>query len=386
MSSINPSLVDSINSDVVVQNDILSIITSEGSSNEETDIDEGFTMNNIDSSTSDESTDIENEPSPSPTNIPYIDYGNPIVEPFPSPENIPDNIDEVIEIVNSISNGSSDEAEVPIPGPQPLPDSEPEQASEEDNNEESKEPEEQYAEESKEPEEKVEDEVKQEEKVEDEVKQEEKVEEKECSICYGKLNINNIVNTTCSHVYCKKCFFRWMKSQSNCPMCRRNFVSITTWYQNQDVNAEIDELTLLSENIQNNVVRMRRRIERVQLRRSRLKAQNKLLKKSNKEELLRQISLRSDIEYLRGYVKGLDGNPDNTLKRQLFDRSYRNSRFIQGYHAGFYERNQTVRINNYITGEFKFEDNKEACKNAPIDKVNNDGSDEREPDELSACL
>ena len=139
MSSINPSLVDSINSDVVMQNDILSIITSEGSSNEETDIDEGFTMNNIDSSSSDESTDIENEPSPSPTNIPYIDYGNPIVEPFPIPANIPDNIDEVIEIVNSISNGSSDEAEVPIPGPQPLPDSEPEQAPEEDNNEESKE-------------------------------------------------------------------------------------------------------------------------------------------------------------------------------------------------------------------------------------------------------
>ena len=365
MNSINPSLVDSINSDVIVQNDILSIITSEGSSNEETDIDDGLTINNIDSS-SDESTDIEYEHSSTPEQI---------VEPFPSPANIPDNIDEVIEIVNSISNGSSDEAEVPIPGPQPLPDSEPEQAPEEDNNEE-----------SKESEEKVEDEVKQEEKVEDEVKQEEKVEEKECSICYGKLNINNIVNTTCSHIYCKPCFFRWMKSQSNCPMCRRNFVSISTWYQNQDVNVEIDELTLLSENIQNNVVRMRRRIERVQLRRSRLKAQNKLLKKSNKEELLRQISLRSDIEYLRGYVKGLDGNPDSTLKRQLFDRSYRNSRFIQGYHAGFYERNQTVRINNYITGEFKFEDNKEACKNAPIDKVDDDSSDEREPDEISACL
>ena len=121
----------------------------------------------------------------------------------------------MIEIVDSISNGESEEAEVPIPGPQPFPDSEPEQAPEEDNNGDNNE-------ESKEPEEKVEDEVKQEEKVEDEVKQEEKVEEKECSICYGKLNINNIVNTTCSHVYCKKCFFRWMKSQSNCPMCRRN--------------------------------------------------------------------------------------------------------------------------------------------------------------------
>ena len=56
MSSINPSLVDSINSDVVAQNDILSIITSEGSSNEETDVDDGLTMNNIDSSSSDEST------------------------------------------------------------------------------------------------------------------------------------------------------------------------------------------------------------------------------------------------------------------------------------------------------------------------------------------
>ena len=88
MSSINPSLVDSINSDVVAQNDILSIITSEGSSNEETDVDDGLTMNNIDSSSSDESTDIEYEPSSNPANIPYIDYGNPIVEPFPIPANI----------------------------------------------------------------------------------------------------------------------------------------------------------------------------------------------------------------------------------------------------------------------------------------------------------
>ena len=63
MSSINPSLVDSLNSDVVVQNDILSIITSEGSSNEETDIDDGLTMTNIDSSTSDEYTDINSDQS-----------------------------------------------------------------------------------------------------------------------------------------------------------------------------------------------------------------------------------------------------------------------------------------------------------------------------------
>ena len=48
----------------------------------------------------------------------------------------------------------------------------------------------------------------------------------QCSVCYINLNMSNIVNTTCNHKYCSKCFFRWMKSSTSCPMCRKNLVSI----------------------------------------------------------------------------------------------------------------------------------------------------------------
>jgi len=223
MSSNNTSFAEITNNEI--DDDILGIV-SDDSDDEVTDVDAGFAFNDSDTSTE-------------------IDYGNestpePIVEPLSSPASSSETIDEIIDVLASAST------EEPAPP------------------EESKQPDESNQQ----------DESKMEEKVE-EVIQEEKVEEKECSVCYIKLNVNNIVNTVCRHNYCTKCFFRWMKSHSNCPMCRRNFVSITTWYENQDVNAEINELTLLSEQMQTNMINMRNKTERLVRKKARLKEQNK---------------------------------------------------------------------------------------------------------------
>ena len=54
--------------------------------------------------------------------------------------------------------------------------------------------------------------------------QEEQEEEKQCSICYTDLNLNNIVNTQCSHKYCWECFFKWIKINPTCPLCRENYI------------------------------------------------------------------------------------------------------------------------------------------------------------------
>tara|TARA_B100001093_G_scaffold510995_1_gene577972 strand:- start:3870 stop:4904 length:1035 start_codon:yes stop_codon:yes gene_type:complete len=344
MSSNNTSFADSINNEV--DDDILGIV-SDDSDDEATDIDAGFAFNDSDTSTE-------------------IDYGNestpePIVEPLYSPASSSETIDEIIDILASASTE------------EPAPPEEPAQPEEPAPPEESKQP----------------DESKMEEKVEEviqEEKVEEVIEEKECSVCYIKLNVNNIVNTVCRHNYCTKCFFRWMKSHSNCPMCRRNFISITTWYENQDVNAEISELTLLSEQMQTNMINMRNKTERLVRKKARLKAQNKILKKSNEEQLVRQISLRSDIEYARGYIEGLEGNPNQQLKKKLCNKSYRRCRFIHGYHSGFYERNQTIRKKNYLADEFEYSN---VCEKAPTnEKVEDDSSSSNnsEPDEINACL
>ncbi len=47
----------------------------------------------------------------------------------------------------------------------------------------------------------------------------------ECSICLENININKKVTTDCNHTFCNKCFFKWIRINSNCPTCRKEFVS-----------------------------------------------------------------------------------------------------------------------------------------------------------------
>ena len=62
----------------------------------------------------------------------------------------------------------------------------------------------------------------------------------ECSVCYVDLNVKNIVNTKCNHIFCKECFWKWTNENNNCPMCRQNIISQT-------------KMLLEKENIRNNI-------------------------------------------------------------------------------------------------------------------------------------
>ena len=175
---------------------------------------------------------------------------------------------------------------------------------------------------------------------------------KQCSVCYIDLNIDNVVNTTCNHSYCRKCFFRWMKSSSSCPMCRRNLVSRSVWYQNNDMNEELEELATLNETIQGQLIRAKHKYHKYVRKNKELSSTNNKLRKANNEEIMRTIRLNNDINYSRGYIKGLEGQASKSLMEKLKDKNYSDSYFIRGYYAGYYNRKE-ITSNKKIMTEFK---------------------------------
>ena len=168
--------------------------------------------------------------------------------------------------------------------------------------------------------------------------QEEKVQTrvKNCSICYTDLNENNIVNTECTHVYCWECFFKWIRMNPTCPLCRHNFVSENAWYQNRDIDEDIDNLRHLSNMLQMEVVEKSLDIRSLEKRYFKLKQQYDEVKHNNKCEMGRLIRLREQLEFTRGYNDCLRGNPNDiniNINMEL------NSPWFQGYNRALFEKN-----------------------------------------------
>lgn len=42
----------------------------------------------------------------------------------------------------------------------------------------------------------------------------------ECSICFEKINKNDIEKTSCSHYYHSECIEKWLDKKGTCPLCR----------------------------------------------------------------------------------------------------------------------------------------------------------------------
>jgi hypothetical protein len=58
------------------------------------------------------------------------------------------------------------------------------------------------------------------------------VEFQECIICLKIISIKGNLDS-CSHVFCFGCIEKWLKSSSNCPICRKE-VSLLTKYENKN--------------------------------------------------------------------------------------------------------------------------------------------------------
>jgi hypothetical protein len=64
-------------------------------------------------------------------------------------------------------------------------------------------------------------------------------ESENCSICRNKIDMTKSVYTTCGHRFCSDCFFNWMKQKTDCPNCRKKFVST-----NEDAHQELENIIL----------------------------------------------------------------------------------------------------------------------------------------------
>lgn len=73
-------------------------------------------------------------------------------------------------------------------------------------------------------------------------------EDKKCSICYEILLLENSLITPCKHFFCSKCFFRWIRTNNSCPMCRQDLVNQDRIYL-PSYSSELIELISRGENI-----------------------------------------------------------------------------------------------------------------------------------------
>ena len=46
----------------------------------------------------------------------------------------------------------------------------------------------------------------------------------DCPICKSLPSLHRRVITPCNHCFCTQCFFTWIKTGKNCPLCRRIFI------------------------------------------------------------------------------------------------------------------------------------------------------------------
>lgn len=171
-----------------------------------------------------------------------------------------------------------------------------------------------------------------------------------CSVCYKELKLDNIVNTMCNHVYCKTCFFKWMKQAYNCPMCRRNFISLEKWYEGNDLNAEITNERRLSQILQQDSVVLSKRCRDLQ-------KENKELSFWNKQNLQRQITLTQQIEYTEGYVFGFNDNPEiENNERKIHFEACSNSPWFQGFTKGLWKLNNLEKKKKNIDSDGELSD------------------------------
>tara|TARA_B100001093_G_scaffold511705_1_gene580148 strand:- start:2774 stop:3793 length:1020 start_codon:yes stop_codon:yes gene_type:complete len=122
-------------------------------------------------------------------------------------------------------------------------------------------------------------------------------ETRECGICYNQIDIDKIVNTRCNHQFCNKCFFRWMRGNVTCPMCREDF---TSWrnHSRDNINDDIIAVTEMFNSTLREHVHLNRLNTNTLKDIAELKKQKALIQKS-------LVSSRDLIDYNRGYAVGL---------------------------------------------------------------------------------
>ena len=147
----------------------------------------------------------------------------------------------------------------------------------------------------------------------------------DCPICYKPINSHTIVNTPCGHNTCSKCFFRWIKTNPNCPICRLDF---TSWERLSfdDINKDLEEFTNLYR------VAIRNHNKKVHEEKV-LSEKMKHLKEEFKTITLACNRRREMTDYIRGYNHAIMIGENDKIPY------YEEAQYCKGYIKGCRERN-----------------------------------------------
>lgn len=156
---------------------------------------------------------------------------------------------------------------------------------------------------------------------------------RKCTVCYEVLTIDNIVNTQCNHLYCWECFFKWIKTNPTCPYCRCDFLSEEAWYQNRDIETDATNMRAMVNMLQLDLVRASTQIKHFRREQSKITDLLKYLKKERTQYLRSVISLKEQIDYMRGYHSALRGD----IKDKDFAKRNMDAPWFRGFTYGIYE-------------------------------------------------
>lgn len=64
----------------------------------------------------------------------------------------------------------------------------------------------------------------------------------DCSICFECILINSCVKTSCGHTFCTDCFFKWIKYNTTCAICRETFIKPYKAKEIEEQETQLKEL------------------------------------------------------------------------------------------------------------------------------------------------
>ena len=146
-----------------------------------------------------------------------------------------------------------------------------------------------------------------------------------CPVCFKPLFAHNIVNTPCNHNTCSKCFFRWIRTNPTCPMCRLDF---TSWDRvtKEDFNTEIKDINNLYKTVLKNLIHSVKEEKEVI---------SKLFdKKKELKDITESCARRREMtDFIRGYNHAIMIGENDKIPY------YEKAEYCKGYMKGCRERN-----------------------------------------------
>ena len=114
-----------------------------------------------------------------------------------------------------------------------------------------------------------------------------------CSVCYIAKSDKETIVSECNHVYCRDCFFTWLKQNTSCALCRHDFCD---WreYSDDELEPMLNELQIRYKKKRKIYKNCIKSIDKLEMEKNKIEKLNKVL-------ISRQIRLNQQFEYTLGY-------------------------------------------------------------------------------------